>query len=226
MTIINGIKKIFKGKPSEEERRIQAQMEYRRQERNFQRYAEELDKAVARFKQMAYEAYKKNQTENALKCAAFTEKLVSTRNKVDSVLQRFEMLQAMKNLGDMMLQFMDSCSQMGCDLKQRINIQELTTGQLQMAEGLNKLDFLSEQMEEVFNSIDDSFGLNKVSDGAYADPAAAATLDGIIREFGAPAVADPVPEAPAPVTVPAQKPAEPASPEMSALYRKLGELQN
>lgn len=211
---------------SEEERRIQAQMEYRRQERNFLRYADELDKAIERFKRMAYDAFQKGQKENALKCAAFTQKLTSTREKVDSVLQRFEMLHAMKNIGDMMLQFMDSCSEIGCDLKQRINIQVLTSGQLQMAEGLNKLDYLSEQMEEVFNSIDDSFGLNKLSDGVHADPAAMKTLDGILVEFGGQTPAEPAPEAPAPVTTPAPKPVDEHRREFSALQHQLGELQN
>lgn len=184
MKFIESLHSLFSRRISEDERRIQAQTEYRRQERNFQRYAAELDKAIVRFKQMAYEAHMKNQTDNALKCAAFTTKLTNTREKVDSVLQRFEMLQAMKNISDMMLQFMDSCSQIGFDLNQRIDIKALTSGQLQMSEGLNKLDYLSEQLEDVFNSIDDSFGLTNLSGNESADPAAVKTLNNIVSEFG------------------------------------------
>lgn len=229
MKLLSNLKNRLQGnrKVSEEERRIHAQIEYRNQERNFQRYAAELDKAIDRFKTMAYEAQKKGQHDNALKCAMFTKKLINTREKVDSVLQRFEMLYAMKGIGDMMLQFMDTCASIGCDMKEKIDIQALTSGQLSMAEGLNKLDYLSDQLEQVFNAIDDSAGLPEGVNALHSDPEAERMLADIRLEFERKNIepAEPVMEKPISISMPAPAPKAELPFQFSDMQRRLGELQ-
>jgi len=170
MSLIDKIKKYFEPEKSPEERRREAELNYRMQTRAFQRYDVELGRTIEKFKKIIIDSETSGQHANALRAVRFYRQLNATRDKVSSVRMHFEMLHSMAGVGDIMLKFMDSCKALGCDLSEQINLEALGTGELALEGGLEKLNFLSDKLEQAFDTISDSLD-SMTGDAAYATAA-------------------------------------------------------
>ena len=205
------LQNIFKKKLSEQDRRMEAELAYRTQSRAFQRYEGELDGTVRRFRQLAVDAENAGQHAGALRAARFTRQLESTREKVAGVRQHFEMMHAMSGASDVMLKFMDSCKQLGCDLTRQIDIDALGAGELSLEDGLGKLNFLSDKLEQAFDTIENSLSIAG-DDAAYADAEDERALAEICKDASA---------APVPAPAPAEPAAQPLPESLSGSLREL-----
>lgn len=173
--------RLFGKRESAEEKRINAEMAYRASERNFRRYDMELDASIAKFKRMACEAADAGQMANALTAGRFVKKMKIIKEKVASVRQHFEMLHSLNSIGDIMVEFMDSCKKMGCDLKENINISGLNEGRVDMETGLNKLAYITECVEQAFKDIEEALDIVPLAEGSAEDEEA---LREILMERG------------------------------------------
>jgi len=188
--ISEGISSKLKAKPTPEEIRRKAEADYYTQMRAFKRYDVELEKTIQTFKNMAVDCKNKGQESNALRAARFVRQLKHTHEKVISVRQHFEMLHVMGGVSNIMVQFMETCSSLGCDLSQQIDVSALGTSEISLAEGLDKIDFLSDKIEQAFETIEGH--LNKISD----DPLDVTAedyqlLNTLMQEAGTPIAAEP-----------------------------------
>lgn len=214
------------------EKRINANQAFNRQERAFNRYSRDIETSIARFKLIAIEAHKKGQMNNALAASRFVARMENIREKISSVNLHFQMLRCLTNVSDVMVQFMDSCAEAGFDMNQTIDIDALTSGQYNMEAGLDKLQWITERVDEILGKLDDFAEPVQSADSVFTAEDQA-TLDRILGESSAvpaPAFTAPVPAAPAPVDpVPAPAPAatvpavsappaiEPAAPDMNVI---------
>lgn len=227
MSLINKIKKYFEPEKSPEERRREAELNYRMQTRAFQRYDVELGRTIDKFKKIIIDSETSGQHANALRAVRFYRQLNATRDKVASVRMHFEMLHSMASVGDVMLKFMDSCKALGCDLSEQINLEALGTGEMALEGGLEKLNFLSDKLEQAFDTISDS--LDSMSgDTGYvtaADKEALASIMGTVKSEEAPAE-----KAPAQKTASkgrhAEKAAEPAAESEAEAHANVKVLQD
>lgn len=151
--IIEAITNLFKPKLSPEERRRQAELEYRMLARSFTKYDQELARVSEKFKRMAIECVEKGQKANALQAARYVRWLNRTRDKIICLSQRFEMMRIMGNVGDIMVQFMEKCSNIGLNLSEQIDVGKLANGEMNLRDGLTKIDFLADKIEQVFEDI-------------------------------------------------------------------------
>ena len=182
--IIEAITNLFKPKLSPEERRRQAELEYRALARSFGKYEQELTRTSEKFKRMAIECESKGQHSNALQAARYVRWLNRTCEKVVGISQRFEMVRIMGNVGDIMVKFMDQCSSIGATLTDQIDVTKLASGEMNMRDGLMKLDYLADKLDQVFNDILD-IDVSDDSDtlvGATEDDISA--LNAILAEAG------------------------------------------
>lgn len=238
MKLLRKIRNMVLPKPvNEQERRIEAEIAFRTQERNFKRYSTELNNSIAHFKELAYEAEQNGQHANALRAARFTRLLTATREKIEGVMQHFDLLRTLNGVGDMMVEFMNACSTLGCDLSEQIDVQALGQGEINMEKGLQRLAFMSDKVEQAFEMItsgmkDPDAGITAtVEDEAFLkdimgenEPAIAESAPTIAEP--APAVAKPSVELPAAVAeVPAEVPSAIAS-SLSALKQKLEDARS
>lgn len=202
MGIIDTIKKIFEPQKSPEERKREAELNYRLQTRAFQRYDAELTRTIEKFKKIIVAAETDGQHANALRAVRFYRQLNATREKVASVRMHFDMLHSMAGAGDVMLKFMDSCKALGCDLSKQIDVEALGSGELALEGGLEKLNFLSDKLEQAFDTISDSLD-GMTGDSAYATEADLQTLSKIMGTDVS-AKAEPVKETAPKATEPAR----------------------
>lgn len=175
----------FKPRISEEERKVQARMEYQSTRRTLMSNASNLDKTIRKFKQMAYDAMQSGNKDNALELSKFIRHMTHSQQKVKRVLQRFEMLNALQNVSEIMIQFMKNCESVGINLKDGIRIDNLIRGQADMEAGLNRLDYISGQLDNVFDSIDESLGLHTEDFAEGGSEADLQYLDEIVQEVEA-----------------------------------------
>ena len=144
---------------------------------------------------MAVDAERQGRHANALRATRFTRLLDNTLNKVESVRQHFEMLHAVSDAGNIMVEFMDACKRMGCNLTETIDLDGLSASELGLEQGLNRLNFLSDKLEQAFETMD--LALDAGCDDSIADPEderLLAEICGMAAEPEAPAAE---PEAPA-----------------------------
>ncbi len=145
------LKNLFKSKETIE---LEAKMEYRRNERTFKNYSKELKRQIIKFQNMAVESERQGKHANAMTCMKFVDKLQRSDGKVDAILQRFEMMNAMMQMSDVMVKFMESCAKMGYRMKSDINLSRMMSDSTEMNKALMMMDSMSDQMESVFSSID------------------------------------------------------------------------
>lgn len=166
--MIRILQKYLRPEEYQQERRLEAELTYRAQERSFQRYAASLNATVDRFRTMAADAERRGHHANALRAARFTRLLDNTLNKVESVRQHLEMLHAASGAGNIMVEFMDACKRMGCNLTETIDLDDLSASELSLEKGLNRLNFLSDKLEQAFETMD--LALDSGFDDANPDP--------------------------------------------------------
>lgn len=145
------VKSMFKSKEALE---IEARMQFNQNKRSFTKYYQELETSIKTFSQMARDAELSGNHENAVSCAKFVIKLQKTQVKVQSLLQRFEMMYSMQRLTGVMTNFMKACANMGFNMDNNINLKKMWKNTAEMDKALNKLDAMSEQMDMVFDTID------------------------------------------------------------------------
>lgn len=177
------IRKLFGINPpvSPEQKKINAEIEYRQQRRTLQRNAEDINRAISRFKEMACSAEKEGNHENAVRCAKFVKGLMGAQQKIADVIQRYDMLHCMHGYSDILVQFMDSCTAIGLNMNMNIDLEKLAAGQASLDSGLQQLDYLSERIDQTLESIDTGAG---VSNKEY-DPVAEQMLKELLAENAA-----------------------------------------
>ena len=153
------MKNMFKSK---EQREIEARMEFNQNKRAFARYYQELDVSIRNFSKMARDAELAGNHENAKSCARFVVKLQRTQTKVQGLLQRFEMMYSMQRLTGVMSTFVESCANMGFNMDKNINLKDIWKNTAEMDKALGKLDAMTDQLDMVFDTIDQ--GMNSSSD--------------------------------------------------------------
>ncbi len=165
---------------SKEDREYKARMEFIKNKRAFTRYYQELDTSIKSFTKMARDAELSGNHENAKSCAVFVLKLQRTQTKVQGLLQRFEMMYSMQRLTGVMTTFVKACGKMGIDMNKSIDLKDLwkSTGKIDSA--LGKLDEMSDQMNMVFDTIDQGMGAEYNNDKDELDAQAEGLLDGIM----------------------------------------------
>lgn len=145
------MKNLFKSK---EQMELEARMQFKQNKRSFTKYYNELEASVKTFSKMAHDAELSGNHENALSCARFVLKLQKTQTKVQGLLQRFEMMHSMQRLTGVMTNFMSACADMGFNMDANINLKDMWKNTAQMDAALSKLDAMSDQMDMVFDTID------------------------------------------------------------------------
>lgn len=200
--MIRILQKYLRPEEYQQERRLEAELTYRAQERSFQRYAASLNTTVDRFRTMAADAERQGHHANALRAARFTRLLDNTLNKVESVRQHLEMLHAASGAGNVMVEFMDTCKRMGCNLTETIDLDSLSASELGLEQGLNRLNFLSDKLDQAFETMD--LALDSGLDDANPDPEDERLLAEICGSSAA---------APEPVPQPVEAPAAPPLPD-------------
>lgn len=198
-----------------QEQRMEAELAYRAQSRSFQRYAAMLSGTVDQFRRMAVESEHAGRHANALRAAHFTRLLENTQSRVESVRQHLDMLHAMSGASDVMVQFMESCRRLGCDLSETIDLKDLGESELQMEQGLSRLNFLSDKIEQVFETMEHS--LDCVADSEEADP----EDERLLAQLCGAAVEE-KPSAP-PVEEPVELPVQPLPESMKRTIQDLGQ---
>lgn len=161
------LKNLFKSK---EQIEMEAAMAFKRDKRSFTKYYNELDESIKNFSKMAYEAELSGNHANAVSCANFVTKLERTQIRVQGLLQRFEMMHSMHKLSGVMTRFMSACAEMGVSMDVNINLKSMWKDTAQMSMAIDKLDAMSEQMDMVFESIDEGMS-------AKAPESATETID-------------------------------------------------
>ena len=149
------MKNLFKSK---EQIELEARMMFNKQQREFSRYYQELGTSIKKYSKMAEEAELQGNHANAIACAKFIGKLQKTQVKVQGLLQRFEMMHSMQRLSGVMTSFMQSCAEMGYSMDANINLKDMWKNTAAMDQAVNKLDAMSEQMDMVFDTIDQGLG--------------------------------------------------------------------
>ena len=195
--MIKSLQKYLRPEEYQQERRLEAELAYRAQERSFRRYAASLQTTVDRFRRMAVDAERQGRHANALRATRFTRLLDNTLNKVESVRQHLEMLHAVSDAGNIMVEFMDACKRMGCNLTETIDLDSLSASELGLEQGLNRLNFLSDKLEQAFETMD--LALDAGCDDMSADPEderLLAEICGLSAEPDAPAAEPDVPAEP------------------------------
>ena len=173
------LKNMFKSK---EQIKMEAQMEFRKNKRSFEKYYSELDTSIKTFSKMAQKARMDGNEANALACAKFILKLQRTQTKVQGLLQRFEMMQKMAELSGVMSDFVKACAKMGFSMDANINLKSMWKNTAAMDQALGKLDAMTDQMDMVFDTIDAGLGQvdGEVMDDEESDAEAAELLDKIM----------------------------------------------
>lgn len=149
------MKNLFKSK---EQLELEARMMFNKQQREFNKYYQELGTSVKKYTKMAEDAELQGNHANAIACAKFVGKLQKTQVKVQGLLQRFDMMHSMQRLSGVMTTFMQSCAEMGYNMDANINLKDMWKNTAAMDQALNKLDAMSEQMDMVFDTIDQGLG--------------------------------------------------------------------
>lgn len=216
---------LFKSKETIE---LEARMKFNQNKRSFTKYYQELGTSIKEFSKMAKDAELSGNHANAQNCARFILKLQRTQTRVQGLLQRFEMMRSAQRLTGVMSNFMEACVEMGFDMDDKLDLKSMSKNTMALETTLSKLDAMSDQMDEVFNSLDgmmgsaDDQGLSDEESNAQAT----ALLDQIMDrhnivsypELSQPAVTQPV--AAQPVT--AQPVVEqPATDESDAIRERL-----
>jgi len=146
------LKNMFKSK---EQIELEARMQFNQTKRSFARYYQDLDGSIKNFSRMARDAELNGNHENAKAAAKFVLKLQSTQVRVQGLLHRFEMMHSMQELSGVMSKFMRTCADMGYNIDANIDLKGMMKDTLTMGKALNKLDAMTEQMDLVFDTIDD-----------------------------------------------------------------------
>ena len=145
------VKNLFK---TPEQREIEARVEFNRTKRSFTKYYKDLDGSIANFSRMAKEAELSGNHANALSCVRFVQKLQRTQTKVQGVIQRFEMMESMRQFSGTMSKFVEVCSHMGFNIDANINIPKMLRDSVGLESALAKMDSATDQMDVIFDTID------------------------------------------------------------------------
>ena len=184
---------------SKEQIELEAKMQFNRNKRAFAKYYQELEGSIKNFSRMAREAELSGNHENAKACASFVLKLQKTQVRVQGLLQRFEMMYSMQRLTGVMTTFMDACAKMGFSMDENIDLKKMWKNTAEMDKALSKLDAMSDQMDMVFDTIDQGMnnGAEAIPSSDEADAEAENALDRIMgryNDINAPANAAAVPK--------------------------------
>lgn len=213
---------VFRSKETREARareaKMKAKMEYNRVEKQFQKASTDFSRQIKLFQQMAAQAAEKGQTSLRNENLRYIKKLNAIQIKMDKVVQRFAMMRSMQNIADTMTLFSATCAKIGLDLSETINFSKLLSEQTTIAMAIEKADMLSEQMDEVFDTISQSMGITDdldmdVEQEEEYDPELDKMMEAINAQLG---------------KVPAGKPAsqEQLSADADALRKKLDDMAN
>lgn len=159
-SVMYRLKNLFK---TEEQINIETTMYYRKNKRYFTRCCDELGTSIEEFRKRAYNAEISGNHGNALACTAFALKLMRTQTRIHGLLERFEMLYSMQRLAGTMSRFMEGCARMGVSIDAGISLRTMTNNSAKLAMTLNKLDVMSDQLDEVFATIDGGMGGDVIS---------------------------------------------------------------
>ena len=170
---------------SKEQIELEAKMQFNRNKRAFTKYYQELDVSIKNFSRMAREAELSGNHENAKACASFVLKLQKTQVRVQGLLQRFEMMYSMQRLTGVMTTFMDACAKMGFSMDENIDLKKMWKNTAEMDKALSKLDAMSDQMDMVFDTIDQGMnnGAEAIPSSDEADAEAENALDRIMGRY-------------------------------------------
>ena len=154
---------------SKEQLEIEARMEFKKNQRSFQKYYNDLDKSIEIFTKMTEDAVLSGNQKNAMSAAGFVLKLQNTQTKVQGLLQKFEMMYNMQRLTGVMTNFMDACTRMGLNIDSSIDLKGMWKDTASLEMTLGKLDAMSDQMDEVFDVIDNGMNIGSADKPAKAD---------------------------------------------------------
>ena len=175
------MKNMFK---SPEQIEIEAKMQFNKNKRAFTKYYQELDGSIRNFSKMARDAELSGNHANAKACAGFVLKLQKTQIRVQGLLQRFEMMYSMQRLTGVMTNFMDACADMGFNMDESIDLKKMWKNTAEMDKALGKLDAMSDQMDMVFDAIDNGMSNGEgLSTAEEHDAEAEQALDQIMGRF-------------------------------------------
>lgn len=216
--VTHRLKNAFKSKETLE---IEGRMKFNQNKRAFAKYYQELDASIKSYSKMARDAELSGNHANARACISFVLKLQKTQVKVQGLLQRFEMMYSMVRLSGVMSRFMNACADMGFTMDENIDLKSIGKSTMAMDKALSKLDMMSDQMDQVFDTIDSGMNSNGDSllDSDSQDAEIDAMLDRVMGRYNAaemPSAAHTVPMAQASQAVPSQPAASSPMPESSA----------
>lgn len=161
----------------ENRKKMEAELQYRQMQRQFNRCAATLEQLSAERKRAAFEAEKAGRHESALREVRFIRKLDGMHNRIVGLSTRMEMMFAMQGISSTLSEFMTSCAGLSPMLQGMFDPSKLASGQVDLEKMMTRMDGIIERTDMMFEGL--------ASDGesaGYADPDAEAELRRIIGE--------------------------------------------
>ncbi len=174
------LQNIFKSK---EQKEIEARMQFNRDRNTFKKYEKELETSIRDFTRMAEEAELHGNHQNAVTCAQFIRKLQRTQTRVQSVIQRFEMMRSAARLSSIMGTFTEACVRMGFQISENIDLKNMARNTATIEQSLEKLDTMTDQVDMIFDSIDRGMGGSNELSQEESEQDAEALLDSIMGRY-------------------------------------------
>lgn len=174
------LQNIFKSK---EQKEIEARMQFNRDRNTFKKYEKELETSIRDFTRMAEEAELRGNHQNAVTCAQFIRKLQRTQTRVQSVIQRFEMMRSAARLSSIMGTFTEACVRMGFQISENIDLKNMARNTATIEQSLEKLDTMTDQVDMIFDSIDRGMGGSNELSQEESEQDAEALLDSIMGRY-------------------------------------------
>lgn len=144
---------LFRKRPMNFTEKQQAEVEFRMQLYAFKKQKREIESRIIQFEQMAFQAERNNQHDNALLAVRLRRRLIHMQERIDGVILNYEMLHSLGSIGESMNAFMQGCEKFGLNLRETIN--QINVGQSSdsVQEGLAQLDYLCNSVDHVFDCI-------------------------------------------------------------------------
>lgn len=174
------LQNLFKSK---EQKEIEARMQFNRDRNTFKKYEKELETSIRDFTRMAEEAELRGNHQNAVTCAQFIRKLQRTQTRVQSVIQRFEMMRSAARLSSIMGTFTEACVRMGFQISENIDLKNMARNTATIEQSLEKLDTMTDQVDMIFDSIDRGMGGSNELSQEESEQDAEALLDSIMGRY-------------------------------------------